>query len=298
MGSGICTPLLVGHQDTSGQVRFIQTNSNLSLNGILIDIVATVKENGFTSWDFLKDVFLDVTMRSGFGNGTSIPLCSGLSLYDAIAFSDVISGVSMESYEQTDGFEVGKKIRVSGYLPIGFYKMDSRDALEVQVQSAQLPSQDFDFVISSVFEGVSVPRVLGYQTSKPTGADQPYKNVLSLYYIGTDTLTTGTASITDMEGTKTVSLEDAIALTNATGRLEFFTRIGQIYADEYEVSQDLSFRMPQNVTGDVLVCQEFFFPEILENTVLNVDSQEKAILEEIKNNDPDKFKYLSLVGRA
>lgn len=294
MSSGIVTPLLIAHQNTSGQIRFLQTNSNLELNGILIDVQAEVKSNGFTSWDFLKKIFLDVTMRSGFGNGTSIPMCSGLSLYDAIAFSDVLSGVSMES---TD-FSVGKKIRVSGYLPIGFYKMDSRDALEVQLQSSELPSQDFNVTISSVYEGITVPKILGYQTSKPTGADQPYKNVLALYYVGDDNIVQGQASITDMLGTDQVSIEDAIALTNATGRLEFFTRIGQIYADEYGISQDLSFRLPNNISGDVLVVQEFFFPEILENTVLIVDSNQNAILEQTKQNDPEKYRYLQLTGRA
>lgn len=294
MGSGITSPLLVGQQGTIGQTRFLQTNSNLSLNGILIDVKVDVVERGFTSWDFLKKVFIDVTMRSGTGNGTSIPICSGLSLYDAIAFSDVISGVSMESTT----FEVGKTVRVSGYLPVGFYKMDSRDALEVQIQSAELPEQAFDFVISSVFEGVSIPKILGYQSSKPTGADQPYKNVLALYYVGTDTEVVGQATITDMGGTKQVNIEDAIALTNATGRLEFFTRIGQIYADEYEISQDLSFRLPSNITGDVLVVQEFFFPEILENTAETVDSQEQAILKEIELNEPDKYLYLKMTGRA
>lgn len=297
MGSGIVTPLLIAHQGTTGQTRFLQTNSNLQLNGILIDVKATVKQGGFTSWDFLKKIFLDVTMRSGFGNGTSIPMCNGLSLYDAIAFSDVISGVSMESSEQL-GFEVGDIIRVSGYLPIGFYKMDSRDALEVQLQSSELPVQEFDVVISSVFEGVSVPKILGYQSSTPTGADQPYKNVLALYYVGDDNITTGQASITDMLGTKQVTIEDAIALTNATGRLEFFTRIGQIYADEFEISQDLSFRLPNGISGDVLVVQEFFFPEILESTVLIVDSNENAILEQIRQNEPEKYKYLRLTGRA
>lgn len=294
MSSGIVTPLLIAHQNTTGQTRFLQTNSNLELNGILIDVQAEVTSNGFTSWDFLKKIFLDVTMRSGFGNGTSIPMCSGLSLYDAIAFSDVLSGVSMES---TD-FTVGEKIRVSGYLPIGFYKMDSRDALEVQLQSSELPSQDFNVTISSVYEGITVPKILGYQSSKPTGADQPYKNVLALYYVGDDNIVQGQASITDMLGTDQVSIEDAIALTNATGRLEFFTRIGQIYADEYEVSQDLSFRLPNNITGDVLVVQEFFLPEILENTVLIVDSNQNAILEQIKQNDPEKYRYLQLTGRA
>ena len=297
MGSGIVTPLLIAHQNTTGQTRFLQTNSNLQLNGILIDVKATVKENGFTSWDFLKKIFLDVTMRSGFGNGTSIPMCNGLSLYDAMAFSDVVSGVSMESAEQL-GFEVGETVRISGYLPIGFYKMDARDALEVQLQSSELPIQDFDVVVSSVYEGVSEPKILGYQTSTPTGADQPYKNVLALYYVGTDTIAQGQASITDMIGTKQVTIEDAIALTNATGRLEFFTRIGQLYADEFEISQDLSFRLPNGITGDVLVVQEFFFPEILESTVLIVDSNESAILEQVKQNEPDKYKYLKLTGRA
>ena len=297
MGSGIVTPLLIAHQNTTGQTRFLETNSNLQLNGILIDIKATVKEDGFTSWDFLKKVFLDVTMRSGFGNGTSIPMCNGLSLYDAIAFSDVVSGVSMESAEQL-GFEVGETVRISGYLPIGFYKMDARDALEVQLQSSELPIQDFDIVISSVYEGVTEPKILGYQTSNPTGADQPYKNVLALYYVGTDTIAQGQASITDMIGTKQVTIEDAIALTNATGRLEFFTRIGQLYADEFGISQDLSFRLPNGITGDVLVVQEFFFPEILESTVLIVDSNESAILEQIKQNEPEKYKYLKLTGRA
>lgn len=294
MSSGIVTPLLVAEQKTTGQSRFLQTNSNLELNGILIDVQAEVKTGGFTSWDFLKKIFLDVTMRSGFGNGTSIPMCSGLSLYDAIAFSDVLSGVSMESTT----FTVGKKIRVSGYLPIGFYKMDARDALEVQLQSSELPIQDFNVTISSVYEGVTIPKILGYQSSKPTGADQPYKNVLALYYVGDDTVVQGQASITDMLGTKQINIEDAIALTNATGRLEFFTRIGQIYADEFEISQDLSFRLPNRVSGDVLVVQEFFFSEVLESTVLIVDSNKNAILEQIKQNDPDKYRYLKLTGRA
>lgn len=281
----------------SGGNRFTETVANRQVNGFLFDFYFTVPESYSGKWDFLKKVICSISLRCGDNNIGSIPLISDVTVYDLLIYSDMVAGVSMSG---TD-FEVGGTARISGYIDTGFFAMGSRDALEVSLtceDKTSMPSNDVTFIISSVFKSFELTSFKLYKMAKPTGADQPYRNVLDLFYIGDD-IVNANATVTDMIGNKTVNIEDAIALTNATGEFEFFTRMGQIYHDEYNISQDLSFRVPNTDNeSTVLVVQYGFFPQILENNSSDMVATRNGLLETIKNSDSDKYNYLTMLGLA
>ena len=121
--NGNITTILNGVITSGGtQNRFTQTNANLSVNGFLFD-VSFVMPSGYTGkWDFLKDIYVNITKRIGMGNGGAVALLSNVSLYDAMSYSDCEAGVSMSG---TD-FTAGNTCRISGYLDTGYFGMTSR----------------------------------------------------------------------------------------------------------------------------------------------------------------------------
>jgi len=292
MSNSVAVPILTGVVSSSGASRFANTNASLDVNGFLFDFKFTVPENYSGGWDFLKEFRTNISLRIGSGVGTQVSLVSDVSIYDLLSYSDLIAGVSMKS----TSFVAGEVARVSGYIDIGFFSMGSRDALDIQLNIAQLPEFNVDFNICAVYMSAMSTLIQTYCSGKPTGSDQPYTNVLSVYYIGDDN--NGVATARDELGTKHVSIEDAVALSNATGRLEFFTRIGVIYEDTLGLSQDVSMRVPvpENGAATILIKRLEFNTSLLNSNADTITAERNALIAKIKSEDADKYRYLVTAG--
>lgn len=295
--SQLITNILNGTFGPTGQTRFFETGANLSVQKMLFDVKFTVPQNYTGKWDFLKKVLISSTLRLGADNGGAIPLVSDVPLYDLEEYSDFIAGVSMESTT----FTAGTVARISGMIPLGFFRMNSRDALEVslQVTDQSVIPANVDFVISTVYqEGDMLSNLLVYKSAKPTGADMPYKNVLEMYYTGDQTVNKQ-VSVVDQLGACPIMIEDAIACSNAEGNFEFFHRFGRIYKDPYGVSQDLSVRVPtDDSSATVLVVQYAFNSALLQENAIDMNAEKNSLLAKIKTSDPEKYGYLQLLGIA
>ncbi len=294
MNSNITTILNGSIVSGGTQNRFTQTNSNLSVNGFLFDIKFTMPSGYNGKWDFLKDIYVNITKRIGMGNGGAIALLSNCSLYDIMSYSDFKAGVSMSG---TD-FTAGNVCRISGYLDIGYFSMTSRDALEVTLNIASrsnFPSANVDFEICSVFKSVKVTNYICYQSTSATGADQPYKNVLEVAYIGTG-VNADFVCNQQVGGTQNVNINSAIADSNAEGNFEFFTNLGIVYNEPFGISQDVSIRCPNTTSPSLFIVTYSFFPEETVNSLENADSERDSLISLIKTNDPDKYNYLTLLG--
>lgn len=298
--TGLSTPVLTGQLQSTGQTRFNQTSANLSFNGLLIDVSFTVPASYNSGWDFLKELFLSVTLRLGKGDGGAIALVSNASLWGLINYSDYIAGVSLSG---TD-FKQDQVARISGYVDFGFYSMGSRDALEVSLSVADASSYEsisggIDFNLSTVHDKSTRQFFKMYQSSKPTGADQPYRNVQNVFYMGDDVVNKSASINTAVFGSQNVNIEDAIALSNATGNFEFFTRFGQLFEEEFGLSTDVTLRVPDDdAESELLIVQYGFFPEILLDSDSGVVSRRNALIEYIKTEDPNKYQYISELGIA
>ena len=290
--SPLLTPILTGIATSSSQAIFTQSNANLSVNGFCFDISFTVPENYTGKWDFLKNWLVQISLRKGSGVGTQLALVSSVPLYSLLAYSDYIAGVSMESTT----FTAGETARISGYIPIGFFGMGSRDALDIQLSLSTLPTMSVNFTVYSVFNEVQLNNISQYISMSPTGADQPIYNALELYYVGTNTTLNDNAVTTDEEGVKTVNVEGAIALSNAVGEFEFFTRFGRIWADPYGLSQNISTRVPNSAGGSLLCKTMSFQPDMLETNIEETTASREALIAKIESNQPEKYAYLAKLG--
>ena len=301
--ASLITNILNGQFASSGQTRFFETGANLKVEQMLFDFTFTVPETpqGGTAyagkWDFLKKVLVTVTLRLGADNGGAVPLVSDVPVYDLLELSDFKAGVSMDSTV----FTPGTKVRISGVIPLGFFSMDSRDALEValQVTDQSVIPATVDFTISTVYQSADkLSYLMTYKSAKPTGADMPYKNVLEIFYTGEQTVNKQ-VSVIDQEGAKPVNIEDAIAYSNSIGEFEFFKRFGQIYIDPYGISQDLTLRVPTDDSGaTLLVVQYSFNNNLLQNNAVDTSASRRALLEKIRTADPEKYTFLQLIGSA
>lgn len=296
MASSLISPLLVGQMTRTGQNRFTSTSASLSQNGILIDVSFEVPAGYKDRWEFLRDLYLTVSYRMGIGNGTAISLISSCSVYALLGYSDFVAGVSMQSTT----FAEGKTARISGYIETGYFEMRSNDALEVSLVwgGTEKPEFPVNFAISNVYKKSMLSWLKTYQSSSPTGADQPYKNVLGVYYDSEDPVSTD-AVITDQITTQNINVQSAIALSNATGRFEFFTNFGELYSEPFEISQDVSIRVPTNNSrAELLIVGLAFYPELLASNASVTDASRSALLQEIQSSDSEKYNYLNAMGLA
>lgn len=295
MSSSLITTLLSATLNKNGATRFVQTNSNLTFNSLLLDFGFNFTEQSPASWDFLKKVFVSLTLRLGADNGGAIPLVSDIPAYDLLALSDYEGGVSIP----LSNFVPGKVSRISGAIDLGFYVMTSRDALEVSVNCADvsmLPAESVTFALSTVYHQTMRQHFIAYTGAVPTGADMPYKNVLSAYYIGEKQLNKQIA-ITTQLGAMPVNIEDAIALANAVGRFEQFTRFAEVFRDAYGLSQDITLRVPtDDVDSTLLIKQCVFNPAMLASTESTAGAEKASLIAQIRENDSEKYKYLVAAG--
>jgi|GEM_PF-6097340 len=295
--SALITTLLSGVVNGSSVSRFHETSSNLQINGWLFDVRYTPAE-GETGFDFLKDVYVSITERIGEGNGGAISFVNSVPLYDLLTYSDLSAGVAMQGVE----FEAGKTSRISGFVKLGFVGMSGNDALECTLSlrsKDRIPAGGFEFRISSVFRQVQATEFIVYDSAKPTGADQPYNDCKEIFYIGSEFNTD--VSVRDETGTNNVNIEDAVAYTNATGELEFFTRVGQIWGDIYDIGQNITLRVPVNAedtAATVLLVRRAFAPDLLGKNAVEIGAERAAIIEKCRTQNPTKFEYLKAIGIA
>ena len=124
----------------------------------------------------------------------------------------------------------------------------------------------------------------------------PYKNVLSAYYIGNKTVNKQIAIQTQL-GAKPVNIEDAIALANAVGRFEQFTRFAEVFRDVYGLSEDITLRVPtDDADATLLIKQCVFNPAMLASTESTSGAEKASLIAQIRENDSEKYKYLSAAG--
>ena len=157
--------------------------------------------------------------------------------------------------------------------------MTSRDALEVTLNIASrtnFPSANVDFEICSVFKSVKVTNYKCYQSTSATGADQPYKNVLEVAYIGTG-VNADFVCNQQVGGTQNVNINSAIADSNAEGRFEFFTDFGLVYAEPFGISQDVSIRCPNTASPSLFIVTYSFYPEETINSLENQHLQKENL---------------------
>ena len=299
--ASLVTNVLNGTLTSSGQTRFFETGANLKVEKFLMDFsfdVPATPEGGTAyagKWDFLKKILCTVTLRLGTDNGGAIPLVSDVPIYDLLELSDYKAGVSTRSTV----FTPETRVRISGVIPFGFFSMDSRDALEVslQVTDASAIPADVAFVLSTVYEeGDQLSYLMSYKSAKPTGADQPYKNILEAYYTGEQTVNKQ-ISVQDQEGAKPILVEDAIALSNAEGNFEFFTRFGRFYVDPFGVSQDLTIRVPTDDTNATLLLVQYVFnTALLQNNAVDTGASKNALFAKIRSSDKEKYSFMQMLG--
>lgn len=297
MSSSLITPALVFKYNATGAQRFYDTVAALDVNGVLADISFTVPENYEGKWDFLRDMYLNITLRIGAGNGDQVALVSNVALYNLIEYSDFVAGVSINS----TSFEAGKEARISGYFDFGFFSMGARDALEFTVTAGKaIQGVEPNVTLSTVFNKSTLNCLYTYTSSKPTGSDQPYTNVLEVFYCGDDNKNNDNATIREQAGgTKTVNVEDSIAYTNSVGNFEFFTRFGLLWRDVFGLSQNISIRVPKitnDDTPEVLIKRIEFNPSMLQSNADTMAAQKKSLITEIANTDSTKYEYLKMRG--
>lgn len=278
------------------KTRFIANTNNLKVNGILFDVKFTVPESYEGKWDFLKNIYATIALRLGSGNGSAVNLISSCSLYQLLAYSDYIAGVSMVS----TSFVAGETARISGAIPIGYFSMGAKDSLDAIInlsETADIPSTGVNLSVGAIYQSEMASTIMTYQSAKPTGAQQPYTNVISLFYDG-DTVVNKEVNVIDQSGGQSnVNIEDAIALSNAQGRFEFFTRFGRLYQDPFDLSQNLSFKCPtDDSSSEILIVGYYFDDSLLLNNASESETLRDALVSQIKNNDPVKYSYLVARG--
>lgn len=290
----ITTPIFDNRLSRTGSTRFIANGANLKCNALLFDVSFTVPADYTGGWDFTRSIFVTAALRLGSGNGSAVNLISGVSLFSLLAYSDYIAGVSMASSQ----FKAGERARISGSIPIGFFSMGSRDSLDIVVNlgdPTSLPAE-VQLTVSNVFEQVGQVVLYTYQSAKPSGADMPYTNILAVYYAGDKTINKNVV-IRDQLGTQNTNIEDAIALSNAVGRFEFFTRFGRLYNEPYDLSQDISINCPpDDDKAEILLVGYHFDTTLLVSNAEEATAGRNNLVALIKKNDEEKYAYLAARG--
>lgn len=283
------------------KTRFIANTNNLKVNGILFDlsfVVPATPAGGQPysgKWDFLKDIYVTVALRLGSGNGSAVNLISSCSLYQLLAYSDYIAGVSMASTQ----FTPEQKVRISGAIPVGYFNMGAKDSLDVIVNlgnPSSIPAA-VSVSIGSIYQAEMASTIMTYQSAKPTGSMQNYTNVLSLFYDGEEIVNKEVVIIGQNDDQSNVNIEDAIALSNAQGRFEFFTRFGRLYQDSFDLSQNLAFKCPtDDENAEVLIVGYYFDDALLIANANETTANRNALIAKIKESDPVKYNYLVARG--
>jgi len=309
----LITTLLNGTLKASGNSRLTETKANLKLNQILFDIRYTGSKPSDLAGEsleklkklhWLKDIMINVTHRVGSAGSASagaISIFSDCSLYSLLFKSDFEGGFSVavaqdENKKAVEGTKA-VPLRLVGCLDVGFFSMTSSQALDIAVScaSVRMPS-DVDLTISAVYFAEKLTTYKYYRSFKPTGGDQQYKNVLTVDYIGEQTVNKN-AIISDDNGAQTVNIEDAKALANSVGRFEMFTAFGELYKEPYGVSQDVSIRVPNDdEDAEVLITGLNFNPQLLNDQGVENKANYDALIEKIKLRDADKYDYLVAIG--
>lgn len=285
----------------TGSLRAMESQQNTKVNGLLLDITFTPTDEYMNGDKFAvyKKIFVDLNLRSGGGNGSSGSnelLIDSVSLYQLLQYSDMVAGVSVKA-TAADEMKAGSPFRISGYVDLGFFPLGERDSLDIELYCSEQMPFDVNINASTVFQRDSLALLRKYQTSKPTGSDQSYQNIIGIY-VDTDKILNKSITIRDMTNDMTATnIEDAIALTNACANFEVFTRFGEVWADPYGVSQNITMKVPtDNEDTEILLVGYVFNTQFLASSAGNFVANKELLLTKIRNEGGTKVDYLTAMG--
>lgn len=280
---------------TSGGLRAIETQQNTKVNSILFDIrfTPTAEYIANDKFSVFKKVFCDLNLRNGSGSGSSELIIDNVPLYQILQYSDLIAGVSVNATSMT----ANQEFRISGELPLGYFGLDANDSLDIELYCSEQMPFDVSIDVSTIYTMDKLSLIYKYSTSKPTGSDQSYTNVIGAY-IDTSNALYKTCTIRDeVNDQSTIQIESAIAHTNAVGNFEVFTRFGQIYEDVYGVGQNITLKVPtDNADTEILLVGYIYNTDMLVKSAGNFQANKELLMTKISNRGGDKAEYLRALG--
>lgn len=285
---------IINHTFTpSGSLRAIETQQNTKVNSILFDLSFT-PDSTYMSGDkykIFKSIFCDLNLRNGAGSSELI--IDNVPLFQILQYSDLIAGVSVSATPMS----AGTPYRISGELPLGFFGLDANDSLDIELYCSEAVPFNVTIDVNTVYTRDKLSLIYKYSTSKPTGSDQSYTNVVGAY-IDTDTPLYKTCTIRDEVNDQcTIQIESAIAHTNAVGNFEVFTRFGEIYQDVYGVGQNITLKCPtDNADAEILLVGYIYNTDMLQKSAGNWQANKDLLMTKIANRGGDKADYLRALG--
>ncbi|MCR5288878.1 MAG: hypothetical protein K6E51_02670 [Treponema sp.] len=297
--SQMLSTLLTGKFRADSERQFVGTSTTIKFNGFLFQLEFTqpddYKEEQLVQ--ILKAIQFNHAIRFGTSNGGNLAVISNLNARAVFLKGDELAGMSVKSVK----VRAGRVTKLCAYLPIGYFSLGSRDALESQIQFIGAYPENITsgitFKVSGVYKHEAVSVLTVYQLCKATGGDQPYKNVTEIDFIG-DSKSRPNVTITDDIGSQSVDIDDAIALSNATQRFETFTEFGELYKDPYNMGQNVTFNCPAVASddADLLVVGLAYYPDLLSQQAQETTAQKQSLLSKIAVNDQQKYQYLDALG--
>lgn len=292
-------PIIVHQFTPTSALRAIESQQNTKVNGILFDITF-IPDTAYMSEDkfkVYKNLFVDLVLRrGGVGAGQNHLLIDSVSLYQLLQYSDYKAGVSVKA-TASDEMIANTPFRISGYVDLGYFALDVTDSLDIELYCSESPSVNVDVKVSTVYTKEQLSFLKKYAWSLPTGSDQSFNNVLSVY-IDTASTLNKTISIRDeVGGNSTVSPEDSIALSNAIGNFEVFTRFGEVYTDPFGIGQNITLKVPtDNDDLEILVVGLIYDVSLLGISADTWSANRDLLLTKVVNQGGEKLDYLRAMG--
>ena len=290
--------LLQNQFEPNGLLEKSASVQNIKMNGVLLDFRFTpnstyIAGNATQSpYRVLKNIVLNVNLRTGSGNGKNALLVDRVPLFLLLEHSDFVGGVDATLTEM----QAGKEWRCSGYLDIGYFEVGDNDSLDIQLYCKNNPEISSKVYLSSDLRHIQDVNVKTYSCTAPTGSSQTFDNVLQAF-ITTDTELNDTISTTDQMNNEVINIESCIALSNAVGRFEKFKRYGQFYEDVYGLGQTLTMSVPTtNADTQILLVKYDFNLNLQVNGTADFKTSRRALLTQIASKQPDKFRFLRNLG--
>lgn len=280
--------------------RKIASQQNVKVNGILFDIEFTPTADYMAGdkFAFYKNITCDLVLRRGGANaGQNHLIIDSVSLYQLLNLSDFLAGVSVKA-TAADDMVADSPFRISGYIDLGYFNMEVTDTLDVELYTNNNLSVGGTVRVSSVYVRDQLAVLKKYSSSRSTGSDQSYNNVLGLYGDSTNKVN-GTITVRDeVGGSHATNVEDCIAYSNSVGNFEVFTRFGEVWSDPYGVGQNITIKAPVESNSDLelLVVGFIYDVDMLGNSANSWEASKDLLFTKIVNQGGDKLDYLRALG--
>ena len=292
--------MIIAEFSANTSARKIASQQNVKVNGILFDCEFT-PTSAYLSGDkfaFYKSITVDLVLRRGGSNaGQNHLVIDSVSLYQLLNLSDYLAGVSVKA-TASDEMVADSPFRISGYIDLGFFSMETTDTLDIELYTNTNLTVGGTVRVSSVYVRDQLAVLKKYSSALPTGSDQSYNNVLAIYGDSTNKMN-GTVTVRDeVGGSLSVNIEDAIALSNAVGNFEVFTRFGELYSDPYGVGQNVTTKSPVEANSDfeLLIVGFIYDLDMLGNSASTWEANKSLLFTKIINQGGDKLDYLRALG--